>query len=133
MSLLGGLLGRLTGRRRSAPRASPRGRRALLVLVGMTSVSLTIAALFGERGLLELVRYRSERTRLLSEISVLEEEVATLEAEVDALANDPAAIERLAREELGLARPGEILVFLDTETSRDPRRSEDWTSPPPSN
>ena len=133
MGWLAAALRRLPGRRHREPRTSPTGRRTLLVLVGMVSLSLTIAALFGERGLLELVRYRSARTRLLSEIADLETRVSSLEAEIEALKNDPIAIERLAREELGLARPGEILVFLDTESSRDPRYSDDWTSPPPSN
>ena len=131
MGLASRLVGRLTGRGAGRPRADRSGRRTVLVLVLLVSLSLTVAALFGRQGLLELVRYRAERQRLLEEIAALELEVERLETEIQALDSDPGAIERLAREELGLAREGEILVFLDSEESRDPRRSEGWTSPGP--
>ena len=48
---------------------------------------------------------------LAREIDELRGENARLTAEIAALRSDPAAIERIAREELGLARPGET-VFL---------------------
>ena len=37
------------------------------------------------------------------------------DSDIESLESDPIAIERIAREELGLARPGEVLVFLDAE------------------
>lgn len=42
-----------------------------------------------------------------------------LKREIQALRSDPAAIERLAREELGFSRPGEInFVFREDEAPR---------------
>lgn len=94
------------------------------MLVAMASLSLTLGALFGERGFLEALRYGDDRSRLEADIAALESEVAALEAEVASLRTDPFAIERLAREELDLAFPDEILVFVDdpAQPSRDPRR-----------
>jgi cell division protein FtsB len=44
-----------------------------------------------------------------------------LATEIAALRSDPRAIERLAREELGLTRPGET-VFLIREETLTPER-----------
>jgi cell division protein FtsB len=59
-----------------------------------------------------LPRYRA----LKSELSNVEEtntrmrqELRELSASVDALRTDPAAIERIARDELGMLKPGEIV------------------------
>ena len=44
-----------------------------------------------------------------------------LAEEISALRSDPQAIERLAREELGLVRPGETVFLIREELSPDPR------------
>jgi cell division protein FtsB len=88
----------------------------------MVAGSLMLSALFGERGLLEMLRYESEHERLLGEIASLEEDITELELEVEALESDPLALERIAREELGLGLKGEVLVFLGSDVERDPRR-----------
>ena len=97
--------------------------------MGTIAGALTLAALFGERGVLETFRFRTERDRLRAEIAQLETEIAQLEAEIEGLEIDPRVIERIAREELGLALPGEALIFLDREEERDPRLSEGWKRP----
>jgi cell division protein FtsB len=43
---------------------------------------------------------------------VLKRENAGLREEARRLAEDPAAIESIAREEMGLIRPGEVLFML---------------------
>jgi len=87
-------------------------RRVLLTVVAMVAISLSLGALFGNRGLLDLLRYKRERERLVADIAELEAEVSTLEAEIRALDGEPAAVERIAREELSLGEPGEALIFL---------------------
>lgn len=96
-----------------------RTRRVVLTVVAMLSLSLTLGALFGKRGFMDLLRYKRERTRLVAEIDALRRDIVVLEAQVAALESDPLAVERLAREELSLARPGEVVVFL--EPPRIPR------------
>jgi cell division protein FtsB len=73
-----------------------------------------VGALFGDRGLLHLIDQRHRAEALAHEIEDLQAENARLATEIAALRSDPRAIERLAREELGLARPGET-VFLVRE------------------
>ena len=62
-----------------------------------------------ERG---LPRYRVLKTELYEVEAAnerLEAEVRALAKEVDALRGDPSAIERVARDELGMVREGELV------------------------
>ena len=97
------------------------GRKAALALASMLLTALVAGAFFGDRG---LRRLRLEEQRLLaleSEIEELRAENQRVAGEVSALTSDPGAIERIAREQLGLARPGE-LVFVLAESPARPRR-----------
>jgi cell division protein FtsB len=49
----------------------------------------------------------------------LKERVETLEFEINALETDPFALERAIREDLELARPGEIVVRFAPLSTRD--------------
>ena len=51
--------------------------------------------------------------RLDRENGLLRQEVVRLRREARALAGDPAALERAAREDLNLVKPGEIVIQLD--------------------
>jgi cell division protein FtsB len=63
------------------------------------------------------------------EVEALQRDIQTLEAEndrlaqtIDRLRNDPALIEKIAREELGLVKEGEkVLKFPPTKPTRDNR------------
>jgi cell division protein FtsB len=78
---------------------------AVLILLGMAYVGGPL--LFGEMGLMKYFELRSAQRRLQEEIYGLAESNRKLEREVQSLRSDPDAIERLAREELGLIRDGE--------------------------
>lgn len=69
-------------------------------------------SLFGDRGLAQTIRARRDYNRASAELARLRDQNAALRDEVHRLAADPAAIETVARQELGLARPGEILVVV---------------------
>jgi len=60
----------------------------------------------------ETRRVRQEVARLRSDVAALSVERAGLVEEARRLREDPAAIEAVARRELGLLRPGELLVFV---------------------
>lgn len=83
------------------------------------------ATVFGAGGLVELMRSRSELDDLAAQVAEAEAANAALEAEIEALGNDPAAIERVAREELLLGRPGETIYLLPTQ----PDESDDESIP----
>jgi cell division protein FtsB len=50
----------------------------------------------------------NEILQLEKEIEMFEEQNKDLEQEIEALENDPQAVERIARERLGLIKEGEI-------------------------
>ncbi len=51
----------------------------------------------------------SEKSDLEQKIELLKEETKTLEAKIEALQNDPAYLERIAREEYGMRKDGETI------------------------
>jgi cell division protein FtsB len=67
-------------------------------------------AIFGDTGVLHLQRLRAELAALHRAVQVLEAENERLSRAIAALRTDPAALERIAREELGLVRPGERVL-----------------------
>lgn len=83
-------------------------RRAVVFV----SCALLLNAVFGERGLAELFRARVDYKRAIDGLARLKTENAGLREQARRLQEDPAAIETAAREDLGLIRPGEILVVV---------------------
>jgi cell division protein FtsB len=79
---------------------------------------LLLQDVFGTHGVLAMRRTQQQATEIRKEINQLDAENKKLLERVKALQTDPATIERIAREENGLARPGEI-VFKN-----QPRRGE---------
>lgn len=71
-----------------------------------------VDALVGEKGLLETVKKRQEFEVLEQSIRRSKAENELLREEAKRLRSDPAAIEDLARRELGLIKPGEHLFIL---------------------
>lgn len=84
----------------------------MLLVAGIVLLALGLGSVFGDRGLLILFEERDQLERLRSEIGTLREDNARLAAEVAALRSSPRAVERLAREELGLARADEVVFLL---------------------
>ena len=87
-----------------------------LVLIGSSLFMLAMMAftVWGDRGLLALWRTQHDLDRLVREVEIVEQKNATLAREVQRLRSDLGYIEKIAREELGLVRPGEIVFeFVD--------------------
>jgi cell division protein FtsB len=97
-------------------------RRKAATLTSVIAVlALVVGSLFGDRGFLQLMRQQERSETLRREIEELRSENGRLAAEIAALRTDPRAIERLAREELGLTRPGETVFLIREEQPRTPR------------
>ncbi|MBI2876383.1 MAG: septum formation initiator family protein [Candidatus Tectomicrobia bacterium] len=75
----------------------------------MGALLLLGSSLWGERGWLELRRARQEKAHMQEQIQGLERENQVLRREIAALREDPYLVEKIAREELGLVKPGEIV------------------------
>src|SRR5262245_49896636 len=87
-------------------------KKATTLFSVIAVIALMVGSLFGDRGILQLLRQRQRTEVLAHEIEELREENRVLAEEIVALRCDPAAVERLAREQLGLARPGESVFVL---------------------
>jgi cell division protein FtsB len=81
----------------------------LAVLVGCV---LMVDALVGEKGLLAMMEAREQYRLLERSLAEARAENARLREEARRLREDPAAIEAIARRELGLIRPGEKLFII---------------------
>jgi cell division protein FtsB len=76
------------------------------------ALCLVLFSMFaGERSLPALIQARRQADALALRIATLRSENARLKARADALRNDPATIEAVARETLGFARRDEIVVM----------------------
>jgi cell division protein FtsB len=93
------------------PRRRQRRRLWSHVLLFAGSV-LLVNGVFGERGLIETLRARRAYRSAAADLTRLRDENTTLRGRAERLRSDPATIESVAREELGLARPGEIVVTV---------------------
>jgi len=114
--------------RRLRHRESPwraRLRRAAPYAGGTLIVLVLMHTLFGPYGYFSMRRSEQQIERLRLEIDRLDHENSQLTGEIRALQSDPSAIEKVAREDMGLARPGELIFRLPD----DPLPA----TPPPAN
>jgi cell division protein FtsB len=84
------------------------GRALPLAILAVALVAVPVMML-SPSGLSRLRALREERTRTEEEISRLTQQIAGLRAEVERIKDDPAAVERVARDELGLVRQTEVV------------------------
>lgn len=64
---------------------------------------------FGERGLLRIHEMHREKDKIEQRVAELRVENEQLRGTIDALRNDRHQLERIARKELGLVKPNEII------------------------
>lgn len=74
---------------------------------------LSATFILGEMGLVKYYRMRDQYTTLKDAISALKQDNVRLRRDIYSLKNDTAYLERVARDKLGLARPGEIVYYYD--------------------
>lgn len=86
---------------------------------------LLLQDIFGTHGVLAMRRTQQQAAEIRKEINQLDSENKKLLDRVKALKTDSATIERIAREENGLARPGEYIF------KTQPKRGEGGSATPP--
>ncbi len=84
------------------------GRSILILCV----FALFLHDIFGTHGYLAMRRTKQEIERVQSDINRLAKENAELSDEVKSLKTDPHKIESIARDELGLAKPNEVIIKI---------------------
>lgn len=86
--------------------------RVGLAVFGLLTLGTLVLTLISDRGLLEVRRKGAEFAELQAQIQTLETENTELIQEIRNLRSEPSEIERRAREELKLVRPGEVILVL---------------------
>ena len=92
------------------------GRHLLVIFV----VVLLVHDVFGPHGFLVMRRKQQEIQRVNAQLDRLNKENTELEQQIKDLKTDPQTIRKIAREELGLAQPGEIIIKLPAQSPENP-------------
>lgn len=75
--------------------------------VAFLLLKLGLSFMMSEMGIFTFLELREQRSELQQELVELRDKNSRLSGQVEALKSDPLYIERLAREQLGMVRPGE--------------------------
>lgn len=109
----------MTGRdqERATSRATvetPAGERSSFrtLLLGACLVVFVVLVLAGYDGSRDLARLKARETQLESRLAETQAGIEDLRDRIERLKSDPYTLERVAREELGLSRSGEVVVIL---------------------
>jgi cell division protein FtsL len=81
-------------------------------LLGLLMLVMIVHDVFGTHGFLAMRRTHDEIQKVKADLDQLSKENAALAQEVKDLNSDPRLIEKIARDDLGLARPGEIIIRI---------------------
>ena len=94
-------------------RSTRKSRKKKVVIAAgvLLGIYLLASFIFGEMGLVKYYRMQAQFNSLKKEISSLKQDNAKLLGDVHALKTDPDRLEQIARDKLGLARPGEIVYY----------------------
>lgn len=85
---------------------------------------LLLQDIFGTHGVLAMHRSQQQATEMQKQIDELNEENKKLEDGVKSLKSDPTAIERIARQDMGLSRPGEFVFRTQPDAnSKQPQQA----------
>ncbi|HKV24424.1 MAG TPA: septum formation initiator family protein [Candidatus Acidoferrum sp.] len=84
-------------------------------LLGLLALLMIVHNVFGTHGFLAMRRTQTEIKKVKADLTQLAKDNAALAQETQALKSDPRLIEKIARDELGLARPGEIIIRIPAD------------------
>jgi cell division protein FtsB len=90
--------------------------KVVVLLASVLCVVFAISFVFSDRGLPELQNARTRVSKLRTDIAQLETENARLRAEIESVKKSSYAIERIAREDLGMSKKGETVYMLPTSS-----------------
>jgi cell division protein FtsB len=77
---------------------------------GLLTIAMLLLATFNDKGALQVHAQAKKLSTIETEINKLDAENKRLSGEIQSLRTDPTAIERFAREELKLVKPGEVVL-----------------------
>jgi cell division protein FtsB len=87
-------------------------RKIAVLIIAVIAVVSIASLFFSGRATSELQLSRKRVEALRSDIAHLQKENARLRAEIDSVKKSTYAVERIAREDLGMSRKGEVIYML---------------------
>jgi cell division protein FtsB len=104
-------------------------RRNLTWFLAIGLSLLLLQDVLGTHGLVAMRHSQQQAAVTQKEIDQLNQENLDMQNRVKSLKSDPAAIERIAREEMGLARPGEYIFKIPPKSDDTSNSSSPSTTP----
>jgi cell division protein FtsB len=96
-------------------------KKTIYLLMSFFLVWLCLLFFTGHRSFLTFLHSRDATDDLKNRIEALQRENEKLRQQITKLEGDPAEVERLAREQLGLVKPGEVVYeFVDEHLEQAP-------------
>src|SRR5512146_311830 len=77
---------------------------------------LAVHVIFGTNGWMAYEQKKAEYRKVTQDVQRIEQDNDQLREQIKALKTDPKAIEKVAREQLKYAKPGEIVYVMPTPT-----------------
>ena len=102
----------------SQPKQRSFFQRLSLLMVAIVGVLAFAYAIMGNNGYLELRRREVRNQELRSKADELRLGNKEIRNEIRALKSDPKAIEKIAREELGMVKPGEVKITTNPDRQK---------------
>ena len=93
-------------------------RKVFLLGVACFFLAMAVTLIFGQKGVMDLHRQRGALAGLDSQLRMLTREKAALEAEIQELDKNPRAVEKEARKNLWLIKPGEKTVVIPKDQKK---------------
>ena len=100
-------------RRRFRPQ--PLTRRRKLILIAVVALPILAVFTFGNRGLLKRLQLEARDDRVSQELVEQQALSDSLKQQIEDMKTDSLAVERIAREEYGMAREGEKIYKVVEE------------------
>lgn len=86
--------------------------RAVMLLSSILTLIFLVSFVFSDRGIAELQESRRRVDALRSDVQRLEAENVRLKGEIESVRMSTFALERIAREDLSMSKPGELVYML---------------------
>ena len=112
---------RRPNQRRATLEAKQRRRRAFYAIGGLLLMSyVTYEFFFDTMGVMKYLNMKRTQGQIAGEIKAIEEENGRLRKNIEAVKHDPATLEGLARNRLGLVKEGETVFLIAPDKAARP-------------
>ncbi len=95
-----------------------RKQRILLYITTIAMSLLFFFIVFGDNGLMDLNSLKKQRNSLIDENKKIQQEITSLSIETDRAKNDPAYIEAVARQDLGMIGKDEVILKFNDDITK---------------